>query len=147
MLKNIDPLLNAPLLGALRAMGHGDVLIVSDLNFPSHSVAAKTVVGEALHVDAPAARVAEAILSLMPLDDFVDDPALYMQSNDDDPSHLEKVQEEVAAVVKANGHELKPLERFAFYDFAKQAFCVVTAAEPRFYGCFAFKKGVIPPQD
>ena len=147
MLKDIDPLLNAPLLGALRAMGHGDVLILSDYNFPSHSVASETVLGEALHVDAPAARVAEAILSLMPLDDFVDNPAQYMQSNDDAPAQLQPVQEEVAKVVKKQGYALKPLERFAFYDFAKQAFCVVTAAEPRFYGCFAFTKGVIPPKD
>jgi L-fucose mutarotase len=37
------------------------------------------------------------------------------------------------------------IERFAFYERAKQAYCVIVTGELRFYGCFLFKKGVIPP--
>ena len=69
MLKNISPLLNADVLYALKAMGHGDYLILSDLNFPSNSIARQTVVGELLRMEnTTSAQAAEAILSLMPLD-------------------------------------------------------------------------------
>ena len=146
MLKNIDPLLSAPLLEALRAMGHGDDIVICDANFPAHALARATVRGAEIQVAAPAARVAAAILSLLPLDDFVDAPALYMQARPEEPEHMEEVHKEVATVVKGHGHELCPYERFAFYAFAKKAFCIVQAAEPRFYGNFAFKKGVIPPR-
>jgi len=79
MLKGIDPLLNAEILGALRAMGHGDDLILADTNFPSDSVARLTALGRLLRIDAPAARVAKAVLSVYPLDSFVDDAAARME--------------------------------------------------------------------
>ena len=72
MLKGIDPLLNADVLQALRAMGHGDDLMVADTNFPADSVARQTVFGELLRIDnVTAGRAAKAILSVMPLDAFV----------------------------------------------------------------------------
>ena len=80
MLKGIDPLLNAEVLGALRAMGHGDDLILADTNFPADSVARLTALGRLLRIDAPAARVAKAVLSVYPLDSFVDDAALHHAS-------------------------------------------------------------------
>ena len=70
MLKNLDPLLNADVLHALRAMGHGDTLVLSDTNFPSESVARKTVLGKLLRIDASCPRATRAILSVMPLDTF-----------------------------------------------------------------------------
>ena len=71
MLKNIDPILNADVLYALRSMGHGDDLILTDTNFPSNSVARQTVLGDLLRIDSvSAARAAKAILSVMPLDSF-----------------------------------------------------------------------------
>ena len=79
MLKGIDPLLNAEVLGALRAMGHGDHLIIADMNFPAESVARQTVLGRLLRIDAPSARVARAVLSVYPLDGFVDDAAARME--------------------------------------------------------------------
>ncbi|TIS14146.1 MAG: ribose ABC transporter, partial [Mesorhizobium sp.] len=68
MLKGINPLLNADVLQALRAMGHGDDLIIADTNFPSDSVAKQTVLGKLLRIDAPAAEVVKSVLSLYPLD-------------------------------------------------------------------------------
>ena len=68
MLKGIDPLLNADVLQALRAMGHGDDLILCDTNFPAESVARQTALGFLLRIDAPLARVAKAVLSVYPLD-------------------------------------------------------------------------------
>ena len=79
VLKGIDPLLNAEVLGALCAMGHGDDLIIADTNFPGHSVARRTVLGRLLRIDAPSARVARAVLSVYPLDGFVDDAAARME--------------------------------------------------------------------
>ena len=79
MLIGINPLLNADVLYTLRAMGHGDDLIIADTNFPSDSVARETILGELLRIDAPAAEVVEAVLSVYPIDTFVDDAASRME--------------------------------------------------------------------
>ncbi|MBV8629212.1 MAG: ribose ABC transporter, partial [Paraburkholderia sp.] len=68
MLKNLDPLLNADVLHALRAMGHGDELVICDANFPSDSVARATVTGKLLRLDGvDSARAIRAVLSVLPL--------------------------------------------------------------------------------
>ena len=148
MLKNINPLLNADVLYALRAMGHGDELIVTDTNFPADSVARQTRLGHLLRIDtATAADAVAAILSVMPLDTFIDDAAMRMEIVDA-PDEIPPVQLEVQAVVDvAEGQSWKmgSVERFAFYERAKKAYCVIQTGERRFYGCFAFTKGVIPP--
>jgi L-fucose mutarotase len=80
MLKGIDNRLNADVLYALRAMGHGDVLVICDTNFPADSIARHTALGELLHMDnLSCAEAAEAILSVLPLDTFVDDFAGRME--------------------------------------------------------------------
>jgi L-fucose mutarotase len=148
MLKAIDPILNADVLYALRAMGHGDDVVICDTNFPADSVARQTVFGELLRLDnVTAARAARAILSVMPLDAFVDKPASRMEIVGK-PNEIPPVQAEVQKEVDAAEGKSWPMasvERFAFYDLAKKAYCVIQTGERRFYGCFAFKKGVIPP--
>ncbi|MEM8742336.1 MAG: RbsD/FucU family protein [Pseudomonadota bacterium] len=147
MLKSIDPILNADVLYALRAMGHGDDLIIADTNFPSASVATETVLGELLRIDRPAAEVARAVLSVLPLDSFVDDAAARMEVVGS-PDEILPVQAEVQAEIDAAEGKPWPLigiERYAFYDRAKQAYAVIQTGERRFYGCFAFRKGVIGP--
>ena len=148
MLKAIDPILNADVLYALRAMGHGDDVVICDTNFPADSVARQTVFGELLRIDnVTAGRAARAILSVMPLDAFVDKPALRMEIVGK-PNEVPPVQAEVQQEVDAAEGKSWPMgsvERFAFYDLAKKAYCVIQTGERRFYGCFAFKKGVIPP--
>lgn len=80
MLKSIDPLLNADVLYALRSMGHGDDLVLCDTNFPADAVARRTVLGRLLRIDnVSAGRAARAILSVLPLDSFVDKPASRME--------------------------------------------------------------------
>lgn len=148
MLKGISPLLNADVLHALRAMGHGDDLIVCDTNFPAASVAAQTSLGTMLRIDnVSAAQAIEAILSLYPLDTFVDDAAARMEVVGN-PSEIPLVQHEVQKIVDAAEGQSWPLigiERYAFYERAKRAFCIIQTGERRFYGCFAFRKGVVPP--
>lgn len=148
MLKGIDPILNADVLYALRAMGHGDDLIIADTNFPSDSVARDTVLGEVLRIDRPAAEVVRAVLSVYPIDTFVDDAAARMEVVDE-PDTVLPVMAEVQAEVSAAGGPAKMLsiERFAFYDRAKQAYAVIQTGERRFYGCFALRKGVVPPDE
>ena len=148
MLKGIDPRLNADVLYALRAMGHGDYLVLTDTNFPSDSVARETRIHRLLRMEnLTSAEAAEAILSIMPLDTFIDDAAMRMEIVGK-PKEIPPVQKEVQkAIDKAEGKSwpLVSIERFAFYERAKKAYCVIQTGERRFYGCFVFTKGVIPP--
>lgn len=148
MLKGIDPRLNADVLYALRAMGHGDYLVLSDTNFPSDSVAKETKVRRLLRMDnLTSAEAAEAILSVMPLDTFIDNAAERMEIVGK-PKEIPPVQKEVQKVIdkaEARSWPLKSIERFAFYEKAKKAYCVIQTGERRFYGCFVLTKGVIPP--
>lgn len=149
MLKGMDPRLNAEVLYALRAMGHGDVLIIADTNFPSDSIARATVLGELLRMDnLTAAEATEAVLSVLPLDTFVDDFAGRMEIVGA-PDEIAPVQQEVQDAIDAAEGQPRPMigiERFAFYDLAREAYAVIQTGERRFYGCFMFRKGVIPPE-
>jgi L-fucose mutarotase len=149
MLKNIDPALNADVLHALRSMGHGDTLVVTDTNFPSDSIARQTRLGKLLSIDnVSAARAVRAILSVLPLDTPLQPSAGRMEVMGS-PNEIPPVQQEVQAEIdRAEGKPapLYGIERFAFYEEAKKAYCVITTGETRFYGCFLFTKGVIPPE-
>ena len=124
-------------------------MVLCDTNFPADSVARSTVLGRLLRLDnVTAARAARAVLSVMPLDSFVDAPAERMQIVGK-PDEIPPVQQEVQAEVDAAEGRSWPMgsiERFAFYERAKQAYAVIVTGERRFYGCFIFKKGVIPPE-
>ena len=98
MLKGINPLINADVLHALRAMGHGDDLIIADTNFPADSTARQTRLGTLLRIDATAAQVAEAVLSVYPLDTFVDDAAARMEVVGK-PDEIPPVQQDVQKAV------------------------------------------------
>lgn len=149
MLKGIDPRLGADVLYALRAMGHGDALVIADTNFPSDSVARATVLGRLLRMDnLTAGEAVAAILSVMPLDTFVDDFAGRMEVVGE-PQSIPPVQEEVQAAIDAAEGQSRPMigiERFAFYDRARRSYAVIQTGERRFYGCFVLRKGVIPPE-
>lgn len=129
-------------------MGHGDDLVICDTNFPADSVARQSVYGRLLRMEnLTAARAVRGILSLLPLDTFVEEPVRRMEIVGQ-PDELPDVQTEVQAEVDAAAGRAWPMgsiERFAFYEAAKQAYCVVQTGERRFYGCFMIKKGVIPP--
>ena len=149
MLKGIDHRLNAEVLRTLRAMGHGDMLIVSDTNFPADAIARETTIGELLRMEnLTSAEAINAILSVLPLDTFVDDFAGRMEVVDE-PGQIEPVMAEVQAEIDAAEGRPRPMisiERFAFYDLARQSYAVIQTGERRFYGCFMLRKGVIPPE-
>jgi L-fucose mutarotase len=150
MLKGIDHRLSADVLACLRAMGHGDVLIVADTNFPADSIARATVTGQLLRMEnLTAAQAVGAILSVLPLDTFVDDFAGRMEVVGQ-PDEIPPVQAEVQAEIDRAEGRPRPMiaiERFAFYDLARESYAVIQTGERRFYGCFMLRKGVIPPED
>ena len=149
MLKGIDNRLNADVLACLRAMGHGDVLIVADTNFPSDSIARATVAGRVLRMEnLTCAEAVQAILSVLPLDTFVDDFAGRMEVVGA-PAEVPPVQAEVQTEIDRAAGRPRPMigvERFAFYDMARKSYAVIQTGERRFYGCFMFRKGVIAPE-
>ena len=148
MLKGLDNRLNAEVLYVLRAMGHGDALVIADTNFPSDSIARETVYGELLRMDnLTAGQAMQAVLSVLPRDTFVDDFASRMQIVGE-PDTVPPVQSEVQAAIDAAEGRARPMigiERFDFYDRARQAYAVIQTGERRFYGCFIIRKGVIAP--
>jgi L-fucose mutarotase len=148
MLKGIDPLLNADILYVLQSMGHGDDVVICDANFPADAVAAESVHGELLLMTgAVAPRAARAILSVLPLDQFVDKPVWRMEVIGK-PEEILPVVREVQKEVDAAEGKHRPIgsiERFAFYETAKKAYAVILTGERRFYGNFILKKGVVPP--
>ena len=148
MLKGLDNRLNADVLYALRAMGHGDTLVISDTNFPADSIARETVLGSLLRMEnLTCAQAMQAVLSVFPLDTFVDDFAGRMEVVGD-PTRIEPVQAEVQVEIDAAEGRPRPMisiERFDFYDRARQAYAVIQTGERRFYGCFILRKGVIAP--
>ncbi len=147
MLKAVHPLLNADVLYALRQMGHGEDLVIADTNFPSEGIAKQTTFGRVLRIDADLPITVRAVLSQFPLDTFVDDAARRMEvvgkPNEILPIHQE-VQKEIDAA-EGGKFKLVGVERFAFYEKAKNAYAVIQTHERRFYGCFLFKMGVISP--
>ena len=107
------------------------------------------MLGKLLRIDATCPRAARAILSVMPLDSFVEH-ATYRMEVVGNPKDIQPVQKEVQAEIdKAEGKPwpMGSIERMAFYEHAKKAYCVITTGETRFYGCFIFTKGVIPPKE
>ncbi len=149
MLKGIDPRLNADVLHCLRSMGHGDTLVIADTNFPADSVARHTIYGELLRMEnLTCAEAMNAILSVFPLDTFVDDFAARMQVVDA-PDDIPEVQREVQAQIDLAEGRSRPMvsvERFDFYDQARESYAVIQTGERRFYGCFILRKGVIGPE-
>ena len=141
MLRGIHPLLSADLLHALAAMGHGDRIAIVDANFPAFSHAKRLI--ELPGVAAPAAL--EAILSVLPIDDFEPHPTAVMQVIGDAAMIPGTVREFLAILAHNDlGHPAR-LERHAFYQATAAAFAIVRTGERRFYGNILLTKGVVPP--
>jgi L-fucose mutarotase len=146
MLRGIDPLLNPDVLRALASMGHGDDLAIVDKNFPADSVARSSVLGHVLRMDGvPIQQVVASILTLLPLDAYVDDPFRRMEVVGE-PNAVPQVQRDVHALVRsANGPDtpMVGIERQLFYEEARKAYAVIATSDPVGYGCFLLRKGVI----
>ncbi|WP_170405177.1 RbsD/FucU family protein [Ruegeria arenilitoris] len=141
MLRNIDPILSPELLHALRAMGHGDEIVIADANFPGSSIGPASIRADG----SSASEMLKAVLSVMPLDTFVPDPALTMQVVGD-PKAVPEAVADFQSIIDTTADSparIQGLERFAFYDRAASAFAIVQTGERRLYGNIILKKGVI----
>ena len=143
MLKGLDPILSPDLLQTLRAMGHGDEIALVDANFPATAMARRLVRLDGLSVTA----VLGAVLSVMPLDDFVDEAAWRMEVVGDPAAEQPVFAEIRAEIARHEGPKfaLAALERFAFYERAQAAYAIVATGETRLYGNVILKKGVVRP--
>lgn len=146
MLKGIDQRLSAEILHVLMLMGHGDDLVICDVNHPAASIAAQTTHGRLIDMagcDIPTA--ARAILTLMPLDSFVPAPVTRMQVVGDPEGEVPVFARMQAVLDAAEGRNvpMRALERFDFYAAAKRGFAIIRTADSGPYGCFILKKGVV----
>jgi L-fucose mutarotase len=141
MLKGLDPLLSAELLHVLALMGHGDELVIADANFPAAANARRLIAMPG--TDVP--ELARAVLSVFPLDTFVEKPLIRM-AVDGDADSIPPVIFDVLAVAVAAGEgpaHFAVLERHAFYERARTAFAIVATGERRGYANVIMKKGVV----
>lgn len=138
MLKTINPLLSGHLLKLLANMGHGDDIVVVDANYPATTMAQRLV-----HLPGVTATAAlDAILTLLPVDDFVERPVVGMAAPDERPP----IYAEFDALL--HQHEgrtvsMELVDRFAFYERSKQAYAIVSTGERRLYANLIIKKGVL----
>lgn len=138
MLKNVDKLLTGDLLKILCDMGHGNELVIADANFPAETCAQRLI--RLPGIDG--VRAAKAILSVFPLDTYTDDPAIVMALTESDVKKGMRRPVIWDDYQSAAGH-LKEIERFAFYERAKKAYCVIQTGEERQYGNLILVKGVV----
>lgn len=122
MLKGIDPVLNAELMYALMLMGHGDQLVLCDVNHPAQTIARHTTYGRLIDVSGCGLeRAAAAVLKLFPLDTFVDAPVKRMQIVGDiaGQAPIFATMQKVIDRAEDRPVQMEALERFAFYEEAK----------------------------
>jgi L-fucose mutarotase len=141
MLKGLDPLLSPDLLHALASMGHGDEIVVADAHFPGAAIARRLIRMDGVD----ATPVIRAIVSVMPLDTFVEAPAAGMQVLADPQAIPEAVADFGRALDQSEGRKvtIAMIERHAFYERSRSAYAVVQTGELRTYGNLILKKGVV----
>lgn len=140
MLKNIPSILSPELLKILMEMGHGDELVIADGNFPSANYGQRLVRLDGHGVP----EVLEAILELFPLDIYVDAPVALMEvvKGDDYKPTIWDTYKDIIKT-KEGDKGIENVERFKFYDRAKEAYAVVATGETSLYANIIIKKGVV----
>lgn len=139
MLKGIPSIIPPELLKILMEMGHSDEIVIGDGNFPAAGIAKRLVRCDGHSVPA----ILDAILKLMPLDTYVDAPVALMEVVPGDPV-VPVIWDEYREIIKKyQDVKIEYVERFAFYDRAKEAYAVVTTGETALYANVILKKGVV----
>ncbi|MDR2706669.1 MAG: L-fucose mutarotase [Planctomycetaceae bacterium] len=142
MLKGISPLISPELLKILAEMGHGDEIVLADAHFPGHSVNNRIIRADGLLVT----QMLDAILPLIALDHAVKSPVIMMAVQEGDTADP-AVEPAYRAVIDKYAPATPPIQRidrFEFYERARQAYAVVMTTETRIYGNILLKKGVTP---
>lgn len=143
MLKNIPAILSPELLKVLCEMGHGDEIVIADGNFPAESVGKDAVV---IRADGHGvAELLDAVLSLIPLDQYSDYQAALMSVVEKDPvcpiiwDHYKALLGKYEPMYG----KIEMMERFAFYDRARKAYAIIASGETEIYANILLKKGVV----
>ena len=141
MLKNIPNILSPDLLKILMEMGHGDEVVIADGNFPSASIAQRLIRLDGHGIP----EILAAILKFFPLDTYVDSPVGLMEVVKGD-LYKPVIWDEYRKVILEGKEPFKDfeyLERFAFYERAKNAYAVIATSESALYANIILKKGVV----
>lgn len=140
MLKNIPSIISPELLKILHEMGHSDEIVIGDGNFPAASNAKRLVRCDGHGVP----ELLDAILKLFPLDTYVEAPVMLMQVTPGD--NVDPViWKDYRKIVDAHQDNVKfeEIERFAFYERARNAYAIVATGESALYANVILKKGVV----
>ena len=144
MLKNIPKILSPELLKVLCEMGHSDRIVIADGNFPSESMGKDAIV---IRADGHgAAELLDAILTVFPLDGYVEAPVSLMQVMPGDTVETPIWDEYKKIVAKHDERGEKTfgeIERFAFYEEAKKCYAIIATGESALYANLILQKGVI----
>lgn len=142
MLKNIHPALSPALLKTLAEMGHGDEIVLADAHFPAHSLHHNVIRADGIEI----ATLLTAITPLFEYDQYVKTPLAMMSAVEGDTLDPSVEARYLAAIENINGTvpQVERVERFAFYERAKNAYAVVISGELAKYGNIILKKGVTP---
>ena len=142
MLKGIPSILSPELLKILMEMGHGDTIAIGDGNFPHASIAKNSIL---VRLDGHgAAEVLDAILTLFPLDTYVDAPVSLMEVVPGDPVET-PIWGEFEKIVEKHqpGTKIGHIERFKFYEEARKCYAVISTGETALYANVILQKGVV----
>lgn len=141
MLKNVPPILSPELIKILMEMGHGDEIVIADSNFPCYTTNSRVIRMDGNGGNA----VLEAIVSLLPLDDYAEDNVFLMNvlEGDNVKTPIWDEYKKTLNLYEGEAVRIKFLERFAFYERAKTAYAVVATSEEALYANIILKKGVI----
>ena len=146
MLKNIPKIVSPELLKILSEMGHGDKIVLADGNFPSESMGKNAKVVRCDGLGTP--ELLDAILTLFPLDTYVEHPVILMQLTDSDKGRVETpIWDEFKSIIKkhdSRGDELIGfVDRFDFYEESKTCYAIVASGESAIYANLILQKGVV----
>lgn len=143
MLKGVPALMSPELMKVLMEMGHGDEIVIADGNFPAASMARRLLRADGHGVPV----LLEAILRFLPLDRFVEQPAALMAVVPGDPAKP-AIWGQYLDIVRSHVPEFRGfehVERFAFYERARQAYAILASGESALYANIILKKGVVGP--
>lgn len=144
MLKGIPKILSPELLKVLCEMGHSDRLVIADGNFPSESMGKNAKVIRCDGHGVP--ELLEAILTVFPLDTYVETPVSLMQVMPGDNVETpiwDEYREIISKFDERGERAIGQIERFAFYDEAKTAYAIIATGESALYANIMLQKGVV----
>ncbi len=142
MLKNVSKKVSPELLKTLCEMGHGDEIVIADGNFPAESLGKRVIRADGISGTA----MLDAVLSLIPLDTYAENNFILMELTESDKGKINPtIWGEYEKIANKHDKNVKigALERYAFYERAKNAYAVIATGEEAVYANIILKKGVI----